>query len=290
MPASLTHYTFAKTVLEGLPEAGGLVEPAYFWGAQGPDFLFCHHYLRFVGIGKEKEGLKEYGNLLHSTRPSLTLSAMRNFLEKHPEPAYSSYVQGFLCHYALDSTAHPYVNALAGELAAQRPHETPSSMHGEIESALDAIVLRRETGKLPSEVKLKNLFPKNEGIQRRIAKLYHAVLLEVYNQEIPEEELLQATRDTRFVFAAITDRTGFKHRLFNLLEQGRPHVITSHIVPLTEGNEVDYANVQESPWGGEGRTESFFALYEQAVQLARRLIQDFPSCDLAAITGEKPFG
>ena len=108
--------------------------------------------------------------------------------------------------------------------------------------------------------------------------------------EMPEEELLQATRDTRFVFAAITDRTGFKHRLFNLLEQGRPHVITSHIVPLTEGNEVDYANVQESPWGGEGRTESFFALYEQAVQLARRLIQDFPSCDLAAITGEKPFG
>lgn len=290
MPASLTHYYFAKNVLESLPEAGGLFGPAYFWGAQGPDFLFCHHYLRFIGIGKEKEGLKKYGNMLHSTRPSLTLHSMRDFLGKHPEPAYAAYVRGFLCHYALDSTAHPYVNALAGKLAAQRPHETPSSMHGEIESALDAIILRRETGKLPCEVKLKNLFPKNEGVQRRIAKLYHGVLLDVYNQEIPEEELLQATKDAHFVFSLITDRTGLKHRLFNLLEQGRPHVITSHIVPLTEGDGVDYANVQENPWGEEGCTDSFFALYEKAKALARRLILEFPSCDFAAVTEEKPFG
>jgi len=290
MPASLTHYYFAKNVLERLPKQDRFCHDTYFWGAQGPDFLFCHHYQRFIGLGRGEEGLKIYGNQMHSTKPSLTLSAMRDFLQKHPDPTYRLYVHGFLCHYALDSTAHPYVNALAEILASERPKETTGTMHGEIESALDAIILRRETGMLPSEVNLKHLFPKNEGVQRCIAKLYRYVLWEVYHADIPETELLQATKDAHFVFTVITDRTGLKHRLFNLLEQGRPHVITSHIVPLTESEGVDYANIQQEPWGPAGNTETFFELYEQAMGLALKLIQNFDAGDFAAITGERPFG
>lgn len=290
MPASLTHYCFAKNVLERLPAQERDQLDAYFWGAQGPDFLFCHNYQRFIGLGRGREGLKAYGNLMHSTRPSLTLEAMRGFLRKHTEPAYRLYVRGFLCHYALDSTAHPYVNALAAALARERPHETAGTMHGEIESALDAVILRRETGKLPSEVHLKHLFPKNEGVQRCIARLYRYVLWEAYQADIAEEELLQATKDAHFVFAAITDRTGLKHRLFDLLERGRPHEITSHIVPLTEGEGVDYANIREEPWGPQGSTQTFFELYEQALELALELIRNFDEGDLAAITGERPFG
>ncbi len=290
MPASLTHYYFAKNVLQRLSESDRPSHDAYFWGAQGPDFLFCHHYQRFIGLGKGEEGLKTYGNQMHSIKPSLTLSAMRDFLKKHPDPTYRLYVQGFLCHYALDSTAHPYVNALAEKLAGERRNETAGTMHGEIESALDAIILRRETGKLPSEVNLKYLFPKNEGVQRCIAKLYHHVLWEVYHADISENELFQATKDAHFVFTVITDRTGFKHRLFNLLEQGRPHTITSHIVPITEAEGVDYANLQQEPWGLEGNTQSFFELYEKAMPLALELIQNFDEGDFAAITGEQPFG
>lgn len=289
MPAGLTHYYFAKNVLERLPALDGADACAYYWGAQGPDFLFCHRYLRFLGLGKG-EGLQKYGSLLHKTKPSATLASMRAFLEKHPGPAYRSYVQGFVCHYALDSTAHPYVNALAEELAAQRPTETPSSMHGEVESALDAIVLRAETGQLPSAFPLKQLFPKNEAVQRRIARLYRQVLEDVYGEQVPEEELLRATNDAHFVFRAITDRTGLKHRFFTLLEKGRPHVVASHIVPLLESDGVDYANFGGAPWGEEGRTDSFFQLYEQAQGLALELISAFYTGDLAALTGERPFG
>lgn len=289
MPAGLTHYYFAKNVLERLPGAGDTDACAYFWGAQGPDFLFCHRYMRFLGLGK-KEGLHKYGSLLHKTRPSLTLSSMRDFLEKHPDPTYRSYVWGFLCHYALDSTAHPYVNFLAEELAAQRPTEKPSTMHGEIESALDAIVLRAETGQLPSAFPLKQLFPQNESVQRRIARLYRQVLADVYGEEVSEEELFRSTKDANFVFRAVTDRTGVKRQLFNLLEKGRPHMITSHIVPLMEADDVDYANFNEEPWGEDNCTLSFFQLYEQAMGLAEGLIKNFSTADLPALTGERPFG
>ena len=122
------------------------------------------------------KSLKEYGNKLHGTKPSLTFSAMRDFLVRHSDPVYRSYVMGFLCHYALDSTAHPYINAFAETLLRERPYETHTTLHGEIEAALDAIVLRRETGLLPNEVNLKHMFPKNEAVQRRIAKLFRHVL------------------------------------------------------------------------------------------------------------------
>lgn len=289
MPACITHYLFAQKVLEALPNWENIDRCAYDWGAQGPDFLFCH---RYFSLSKEKS-LKEYGNALHQAPPSVTLEAMRTFLKQHKEPVYRSYVWGFLCHYALDSTAHPYVNALAAELAEQRPAENTSTMHGEIESALDAIVLRSETGKLPSDFPLKRTFPKNEGVQRRIAKLYRDVLFAVFGKNVSEEELLRATYDANFVFSCVTDRTGLKKRLFEVLEKGRPHYIASHIVPLVEREDIDYANVRNMPWKDNGEMErsvSFFELYSQAQNLAQKLIGGFMEGNLSELTQDKPFG
>ena len=207
MPACLTHTYFAKAVAQSLGETGLENTPEYIWGAQGPDFLFCHRYFPWM----KGRSLKEYGSRLHSeVKPSVTFSAMREFLSRHRDPGYRAYVTGFVCHYALDSTAHPYVNALAAELAAQRPWETVSTMHGEVEASLDAIILRRETGMLPSQVNVKQMFPKNESAQRRIAKLYQAVLLSACGGDVPEGELLRATNDAHFVFALLNDRTGLK--------------------------------------------------------------------------------
>lgn len=288
MPACLTHGLFAKNVLEDLSEKNGINPCAYFWGAQGPDFLFCHRYFPWM----KGKTLKDYGNRLHKTKPSETLNAMRDFLTRHSDPSYRSYVMGFLCHYALDSTCHPYINFLAEKLAETRPNETASVMHGEIEAALDAVVLRHETGKLPSEAPLGKMFPKNEGIQRRIARLYREVLFQVYGAEASEEGLFQATKDAHFVFSCLTDRTGLKKRAFDLLEKSGPHYISSHIVPLTERDDVDYANLQQEKWGMSENSscQSFFELMGEAMGKAENLIANFDQGDFSALTKEKPFG
>ena len=287
MPACLTHTYFAKAVALSLGETGLENTPEYIWGAQGPDFLFCHRYFPWM----KGRSLKEYGSRLHSeVKPSVTFSAMREFLSRHRDPGYRAYVTGFVCHYALDSTAHPYVNALAAELAAQRPWETVNTMHGEVEASLDAIILRRETGMLPSQVNVKQMFPKNESAQRRIAKLYQAVLLSACGEDVPEGELLRATNDAHFVFSLLNDRTGLKRQVFQRMEKGKPSLVTSHIVPITEEDGVDFANIQHSPWGDPPSKQSFFDLFDQAIELAKQLITRFDTCDFAALTGERPFG
>lgn len=288
MPACITHYHFAKAVSEALPGREDLNRTAFFWGAQGPDFLFCHRYLPWM----RGADLREYGNRLHGSNPVLTLGAVREFCQKHDDPIYRSYAFGLLCHYALDSTAHPYINALAAQMAAARPAETLTTMHGEIEGALDAIILRREAGKLPSEFPLRLCFPRNEPVQRRIAKLYRHMILQSLGEEVPEAGLYEATKDAHTVFTLLTDRTGLKKALFDRLERNRAHVISCHIVPITEGEEVDYANVRESAWTADGveSEKTFFDLWDDAKELAVQLITTFFTCDLKEVTREKPFG
>lgn len=288
MPACLTHNLFARAVREDLPELGEINEYAYFWGAQGPDFLFCHRWFPWMG----EKYLKPYGNKLHEMNPVVTLGALRDFLREHGDPAYLSYARGLLCHYALDSTAHPYINALADQLVRQRPKETRTTMHGEIEAALDAVMLRRETGKLPSEISLGKLFPKNEAVQRRIARLYQDLIFRALGDAVEEKSLLQATNDAHLVFSCVTDRTGLKLRLFEILERGKPHAISSHFVPLTERDDVDYVNFGQKEWrfGEIVSNQSFFDLFEEARGLAKNLILQFMDGDLAALTKEKPFG
>ena len=286
MPACLTHYYFAQSVREDLPDKASLDSCAYAWGAQGPDFFFCHRFLPFW----KGESIKEYGTRLHEEKPSKMLGAMRDFLKTHPDSVYRSYVWGFVCHYSLDCTAHPYINWLSKELTSQRPWETPSTMHGEIEASLDTIILRSETGKLPSEMPLKYIFPKNEAVERRIAHLYRQVLFALYGEDVKEDVLVQAMDDAHHVFSLLTDRTGLKKRLFHRLEKNKPSGISSHIVPLTEEDSIDYANTQNLPWGAEGSSQSFFELYGEAQGVAGKILAGFMDGDLSALTKERPFG
>ena len=289
MPACITHHLFAQDLLARLSEA--VDQSAFFWGAQGPDFLFCHRYIQ-AAAKKDVKSLKEYGSALHRTSPTATLRAMREFLARRPDRAYRSYVLGFLCHYALDSTAHPYVNARAQALLEAQPWENASTLHGEIEASLDAVILRWKTGQLPSEVHTKNMFPKNEGVQRKIAVLYREVLFTVYGNHVPEEELYRATRDAHFIFACCNDPSGLKRRIFSALEKGRPHYVTSHLIPLTEDPEPDYANTQHSQWSWQDQTsrQDFFQLYEEVLDRAEKLAAHFETGDLKELTGERPFG
>ncbi len=289
MPACITHNLFAKNVLRSLPEQNHVDSTAFLWGAQGPDFFFCHRYLPWM----RGRSLSAYGGKIHRAKPSETLGIFRQLLHEHPQPAYRSYVWGFLCHYALDSIAHPYINARSVEWASQRPPQTPGTMHGEIEAALDAIYLRNQTGQLSSSLSLGSMFPNAKTTQEQMARLYQPLLHQLFGVDASEAELIQCCRDTHLVFSLITDRTGIKMRLFERIERNKPHTISSHIVPLTEDPELDYANISHMPWkmpNAEESTQDFFELTEAAQEKAVELITQFDGADLYALTQDKPFG
>lgn len=286
LPSCVSHFLLGRQVLENLPDGlrDEMDRDAYFWGVQGPDFLFCHQIFPWM----KKPSISEYGTKFHSMNPDTMLSAVQGLLHAHPEnKLLHSYVLGFLCHYALDSVGHPLVNTLAKKMALEDPVQTQETMHAEIESALDVILLRKFTGKLPTQVKLHRFFPKSPAVQQEIAELYHQLIEQLFQEIVTVEQLLQSTRDAQLVFRLLTDSSTMKRRILERLERNKPHVLSSHILPLVEKEDVDYANLQALPWIGQDGVEStdhFFDRFQQAKQLAETLILNFDHCALSSIT------
>ena len=115
MPNYFAHLTFGARVLAQLPEdlrtslAGE--RAAFDLGCLGPDPLFFYHPA--TGNPARREGLK-----MHKRSALPAFRRLRAAVEECV-PMSRGYAAGFLCHLALDSACHPYVEARAarGELA-----------------------------------------------------------------------------------------------------------------------------------------------------------------------------
>lgn len=300
MPAAITHFLHGKEVLQQLEEKKTpptINALAFFWGAQGPDFFFCHRFLPWMR-GKH---LRELGEKFHSCNPNELLSFMKQYAWKRKEPTVISYCLGFLCHYAYDSVAHPYINWLANRLLKDFSMETPETLHTEIESALDTIMLRTKEGKLPTSLNLKQYFPHNTAVQAEIAEIYSYLIQEMFGLQVGPREILTATEDAHKVFSLLSDRTSLKKMLITKFESHGPHRISAHIRPMMENSEIDYANIGNAPWflpSGEESCCTFFDLEKKAKQKALRLTEGFLKDDAATfsaeffstLTGDEPFG
>lgn len=295
MPAAITHYLHAQRVYnlwkEKNPDLIGN-QKAFLWGAQGPDFFFTH---RFLPVQKGKS-LEMLGGKLHSAPPAKTLQILWECALKTVRPEVArSYVYGFICHYVLDRTCHPFIERKAADLLQQDPAQTHDIFHNQVESALDVIMLRYEKGSLPAEFSIKKTVPRDKMVQRTIAELYQKVLKDLFDMEESENILFQATQDCRKIFGLLTDRTGLKKKLVERFERkNKKKTISCHMRGMLE-EDIDYANLQQDEWcwpldASTSCQDSFFDLYEKSVEDAVDMIEQIPTCtDFKMLTQDIPF-
>lgn len=293
MPAAITHYYHAKRVLEEVKPKQEVQEDAFFWGAQGPDFLFCHRGLPW----QKGDSLAEYGEKLHQEPPAHIFTYLQEYQKVQNDDVISAYCMGFLCHYAADRVCHPFIRCQAERLNKIEPEQNVEITHHQVESALDSIILRYEAASLPMEFNLKTTLPKNLSVQQKVAELYAFLLKRLYGDSEKESLLLQAADDARVVFGWLNDRTSLKKSLVERWEKkhGGKHIYSCHMRPVSEGDTFDYANVllQDWCWPQQSRAvrkESFFDLYEQSVLDAQKLIAGFlAGADPVVMTKNIPF-
>lgn len=297
MPAAITHYFEAKKAwnkFSGKNAGESLSANAFLWGAQGPDFFFCHNFLPW----RHGKGLSGYASKLHGSLPSHILGIMRDYAVSHSgEQEIRSYIYGFLCHYSMDRTAHPFVNYNVSCLKEIISGRSDSFLHCQIESAIDVIILRFETNSLPTDFNLKKTVPKDIVAMEKISKLYVYVIDRLFGESISENDVFQAEKDCRLAMGLLNDRTTFKKGLVEHMEKRKGcYEHSCCIRGICEDDNYDYANILHSEWhypkeSPEIRTESFFDLYEKSVGESADLIRNFYSSDdLSALTGEIPFG
>lgn len=281
MPAALAHYLLAKRLMQSEGIHIKLGNPnAFLWGAQGPDLFYCHRFLPW----QKGESLREYGIKLHQAPAADTILSLHECDKEINNPILHDYVLGFLCHYALDSVAHPFIRYSAYMLHQLVEPSTLETCHHTVESMLDVIILRHERSALPTEINLKQLVPRDEAVKEAIARLYAAFFSRQYGAEISASLLKQCAEDCRTAFGWMTDRTSLKKQWISRREKkkNRPPTLSCRLRSMTEEDDFDYANILSGEWRwplecGPSRTDSFFELFDQAEELARVLIQAYNS-------------
>ncbi len=124
MPTTYTHYRFGRDVYKRLPvqiqdiirSHGGL----YNLGLHGPDLLFYYKVY-------QKNVVNQTGFSMHDNPNQSPISFFTS--------AKYAYIFGFLCHFALDSNCHPYIERMVREMGIS---------HSEIEAELDRDFMIRD--------------------------------------------------------------------------------------------------------------------------------------------------
>ncbi len=292
MPSAITHYLCGQRVLENLKDRNIVKvvdENAFAWGCQGPDFLFCHRFLPWM----RGESISQYGSKIHACDPNKVLTSLISYIKEKKELASSSYFLGFVCHYSLDSVAHPYVDFLADKLENENVKIEKGNGHVIIESTLDTIFLRYEKEAIPSEVKLQDYFPKNESVQKSIAQMYKSLILDLFDEDVSYEKIFQSTQDAISIFTLLNDKSGLKRSILDKFGKGFKFDFASHFRPIIEDDEIDYANVSKATWkdySTNERNEDFFKLVDIACEKSLNIIYGFETEPLSDLTLNEPFG
>ena len=133
MPTTYTHYAYGQDILRKLPDnIRRIIEPYedyYSIGVHGPDILF--YYRSFC-----KNRVNQYGVRVHNEPMRVFLEHAFSIYDRQPwRRAAFAWLAGFMTHYILDSTCHPYIR--------KRIKETGIS-HPEIERDWDSAMMQRD--------------------------------------------------------------------------------------------------------------------------------------------------
>ena len=256
----------------------------FAFGTQGPDLFFYHvtppYCIR----------LQKAGSLIHHQQIPRLLREMDRCCNAHrggPEyPILAAYWAGFLCHYFLDSTLHPYVCFLTEQRQKTSSDPAPA-IHARIEAELDTLFFTRACGRPIRTFSPRPFFRTRPGELAPVVQLWQTLLNEmVLARPVAARHIWPAFRGFVQLNALCLEHPGLTGAAGSLAGTlYRPaRIIEAHRKP----NRVlrDTANLSHRPWHPpqhpeQTRSESVPELYRQAGRKAVRAINlcwDRPDC------------
>ena len=200
MPAIFTHVQFGKDVIASLPPSYSSLAEKYpqcfFAGTQGPDLLF--YYKPWKG---KKDQTRNLAWSLHDEAPEgfflraakFLVEDKENYDEKGnfvPQSKEAAYLLGFLCHFCLDYTVHPYIEEKS----------VNGLSHARIESELDKRHFAKQNMPTRGFNAAKLFFPTKDS------EVASANIL-----AITPKETKKALKSMRFVNRLFSSKCGVTH-------------------------------------------------------------------------------
>lgn len=269
----------------------------YMLGCQGPDFFYFYHRAPWQSQ-KHNGEVYRYANILHSEHPNQTFASLvKQVCHSHDEMA-EAYVAGFLNHWALDSTAHPYIFYETGSVNGNVGHQ-----HQIFETQIDKALL--DANKLTiRDYAPKQLIRHPKGTAEMIWGLLKPLFQAADHLDLPLKAVSDSLASFTDLQGVFYDPAGTKYRLFSGMEKtfNLGPLATSMILPPAYDQKMDAMNYRRAEWHDPcDRTlvshETFLDLGRRALATAKQALEIYARClkgqaalgELTDLIGDRTF-
>lgn len=278
MPGFTTHYLFGvdaykRIKLDSVRNNLTTHHSAFALGLQGPDLFFYYlpSYLfhrENLGALAHRQDTKRFFRNLMDSRLLFTGDSRKLAIA-------DAYLTGFIGHYTLDCTAHPYVYAFTG----YTPQNPPTNLeyfgkHAYFETEIDNLLLYKKKHRRPSHFRQNTTILLSPAQKKVISKMLNYAYRNTYPGIFSHELMIgHATRWMKSGTTLLRDPSGRKKVLVRLIESrllGR-----AFISPMVASDYYQFVkdpmNYEHKkwihPWTGASSQESFMDLYQKAGRL-----------------------
>lgn len=285
MPNIITHGLFAKTVYneisnKKLKNTIRQYPREFIIGSNGPDFFFFYKF-----FNKEYAHIRNIGNRVHASKINdfyrCAMKCIENEQDKEIKQAMISYLSGHLCHWALDSRAHPYVNYRTGAYTG-----ISESWHHRFESMMDAMMLKKIKNETIKTFKFYLLTKQSKYTLKAISKIYIPTLKEVFNIDLNEKQIKDALNDWYHIQNYIYDPTGAKTKILKAYEKKvkKPWLYSGNVVPYKIDETYDVLNEKHQEWcyptdNTKKSNESFMEIFKRAQKIGIECLNHFDNLE-----------
>jgi hypothetical protein len=277
LPAVVTHSFFADEVLDRIGSSRLKNEirvrrNLFRLGAQGPDLFFYYKAAPWIPY----DGIEKLGNIIHEEKVDSFYSKSFQYLKGMEDKKgffdLAAYIAGYLCHFSLDRTAHPFIHYTSGiDNFRNRISWKYHIYHRVLESALDYLILEKN-GIDPRRFKSYEMIMVDPCRIKPVLEYYEHTLPAVYGIHIKRAQTKEVIKGIYRVLRYLYDPRGIKYYSYRMLElfMGKPGGITSSMMPRSIDRKLDYLNLSRSTWlhpcSRKIRSrESFWEIYERAL-------------------------
>ena len=260
MPDTITHVLFAEKALANISES--VDKQAYYLGSIGPDPLYYYKVLSFA----DNSHSLHIASKIHHSSGKVFLEKGYEYIDTLEEDDIKfilrSYLHGFLIHYILDSTSHPYIN----EVSKKYPNG-----HKRFEMKIDTLLLKKTKEQDSRNFEFNSYMRFEENKMKIISDLFAYVVQKGYSEEFDNRTYIKSVDDMRKICNLFRDPYKILSTVSILVERmlNKKDFYRYFFYSYQKHDEPDYLNITKKLYD-----RSFPEIIDQALEKHKNVCSD----------------
>lgn len=244
------------------------------------------HDIYFHSINFYNKKIKNIGKYMHKhNTKDFFINTIKYIKDNHLENNYEiiSYLYGYIGHYCLDSTVHPYITYKAGYFNKKKKETYKyNSKHAEIENYIDAYFINKNENMIPNKFKVYK-FCLNTNASDELKDMIDYTLYKTYNFTNMGKTFKLGLFNMKIHYRLLRyDSFKIKKCIYKFIDlflpKRVPKLYTNSYAFKLNRNDY-YLNLKHKKWNhprykDETYTYSFIDLYNNALDMALNIIDN----------------